>query len=90
MIESLHSQIFGGYNKLDTLLLAENLMVEIESLEEAVEHRNAQEDFELPPPAKEVSLRRTLIGGFALEDVDTFIGELRAKISELRGELATA
>ena len=87
MIESLKSQLIGGYNKIDILQLADNLLKEIAQLDMELEKKRAGEKYVIPAAAAEIRLRTAAWGGYSKTDADTFIAELRGKAAELRSQL---
>ena len=76
----------GGYNKGSVLTAIASLDSEILALTDAVEKKKNGVSYTLPQPA-DIRLETVAAGGFNEEDIDSYIGELRKKIAELRSQL---
>lgn len=87
MIESLKSCFFGGYNKMDTLHAVDSLMNEIYQLEQAISIKENGVQYRVPPTTGDIKIRSVAWGGFAKDDVNLFLAELRGKTAELRAKL---
>lgn len=87
MIDNLKTCLFGGYDKMQTLKFVDKLTSEVYMLETALGNKKRGDRYIIPTETEDVRLKNAAVGGFSKTDVDMFVDDLKAKISELRGKL---
>lgn len=77
----------GGYDKNESLTMFDRLTTEIFLLEEAVAARDSGRQYQVPPEGSVSMPNIVNMGGFNEEDVNEYVENLKARISDLRAKL---
>ncbi len=76
----------GGYDKRSVLAAIDALNEEAYELTLALAEKQEGKPYKLPRQGEPVSLEKVRAGGFAEEDVDSYIAKLQQNIDELRAQ----
>ncbi|MBR1864497.1 MAG: hypothetical protein IJ806_10465 [Ruminococcus sp.] len=87
VISSLREVSGSGYEKMDVIKQAQEMMKEMKALEKALELKGWEKEYETPEHFRKFRLRAARTTGFAAEDVKRFLSGLEDKIVHMRSKL---